>query len=167
MKLATLAVFSVALALTAPVRAAEFAATGPAKETKLDPAKFLGAVKVTFDLQPTTMSFDLPWHFCSVAENGLKFAYFAAETYDPRRWDGSGANASFEPGMDKEGRFAQLTAGFGAPDDKIGPEFTFGIYMEKLLGEPILIIKTSWGGRSLHTDFRPPSAGSARRSRGS
>ena len=53
----------------------------------------------------------------------------------------------------------KLTAGFGAPDDKIGPEFTFGIYMEKLLGEPILIIKTSWGGRSLHTDFRPPSAG--------
>lgn len=53
----------------------------------------------------------------------------------------------------------QLTAGFGAPTDKIGPEFTFGIYMEKLLGEPVLIIKTSWGGRSLHTDFRPPSAG--------
>ena len=53
----------------------------------------------------------------------------------------------------------KLTAGFGAPDDKIGPEFTFGITMEKLLGEPILIIKTSWGGRSLHTDFRPPSAG--------
>ena len=53
----------------------------------------------------------------------------------------------------------KLTAGFGAPTDKIGPEFTFGITMEKLLGEPVLIIKTSWGGRSLHTDFRPPSAG--------
>jgi hypothetical protein len=53
----------------------------------------------------------------------------------------------------------QLTAGYGAPNNKIGPEFTFGITMEKLLGEPILIIKTSWGGRSLHTDFRPPSAG--------
>ena len=53
----------------------------------------------------------------------------------------------------------KLTVGFGAPDNKIGPEFTFGIYMEKLLDEPILIIKTSWGGRSLHTDFRPPSAG--------
>ena len=24
---------------------------------------------------------------------------------------------------------------------------------------PILIIKTSWGGKSLHTDFRPPNAG--------
>lgn len=53
----------------------------------------------------------------------------------------------------------KLTAGFGAPENKIGPEFTFGITMERLLNEPILIIKTSWGGRSLHTDFRPPSAG--------
>jgi hypothetical protein len=53
----------------------------------------------------------------------------------------------------------KLTVGFGASTDEIGPEFTFGIYIEKLLGEPILIIKTSWGGRSLHTDFRPPSAG--------
>jgi hypothetical protein len=53
----------------------------------------------------------------------------------------------------------KLTAGFGASDGKIGPEFTFGIYMEKMLKEPVLIIKTSWGGRSLHTDFRPPSAG--------
>ena len=53
----------------------------------------------------------------------------------------------------------KLTTGFGASTSEIGPEFTFGIYMEKALGEPILIIKTSWGGRSLHTDFRPPSAG--------
>jgi hypothetical protein len=53
----------------------------------------------------------------------------------------------------------RLTTGFGASPAEIGPEFTFGIYMEKLVGEPILLIKTSWGGRSLHTDFRPPSAG--------
>jgi hypothetical protein len=53
----------------------------------------------------------------------------------------------------------KLTAGFGASDGKIGPEFTFGIYTEKMLNEPVLIIKTSWGGRSLNTDFRPPSAG--------
>jgi len=31
--------------------------------------------------------------------------------------------------------------------------------MEKELNEPILIIKTTWGGRSLNTEFRPPSAG--------
>jgi alpha-galactosidase len=53
----------------------------------------------------------------------------------------------------------KLTAGFGASPNEIGPEFTFGIYMEKTLNEPILIIKTSWGGKSLLTDFRPPSAG--------
>lgn len=52
-----------------------------------------------------------------------------------------------------------LTVGFGAPEGKIGPEFLFGITLEKRLGEPILLIKTAWGGRSLHTDFRPPSAG--------
>lgn len=60
----------------------------------------------------------------------------------------------------------KLTAGFGERgnnptrlSNKIGPEFTFGIYMEKELKEPILIIKTAWGGRSLNTEFRPPSAG--------
>lgn len=53
----------------------------------------------------------------------------------------------------------RLTAGFGAPENKIGPEFAFGLTMEKTLNEPILIIKTAWGGRSLHTDFRPPSGG--------
>lgn len=53
----------------------------------------------------------------------------------------------------------KLTGGFGATPEKIGPEFTFGIYMEKTLNEPILIIKTAWGGKSLNTDFRPPGSG--------
>lgn len=54
----------------------------------------------------------------------------------------------------------KLTAGFGAGGkDKIGPEFTFGLTLQRHLDEPVLIIKTSWGGRSLHTDFRPPSGG--------
>jgi alpha-galactosidase len=59
----------------------------------------------------------------------------------------------------------KLTAGFGARDvadkanGKIGPEFTFGLTMDAALTEPVLIIKTAWGGRSLHTEFRPPSAG--------
>ena len=59
----------------------------------------------------------------------------------------------------------KLTAGFGSrrnPTEdggKIGPEFTFGLTMDKALKEPVLIIKTAWGGKSLNTDFRPPSAG--------
>ena len=61
--------------------------------------------------------------------------------------------------------FGKLTTGYGARSNpaqdggKIGPEFTFGIYAHKRLKEPVLIIKTAWGGKSLHTDFRSPSAG--------
>lgn len=61
----------------------------------------------------------------------------------------------------------KLTAGYGSmwgqdptkPGDKIGPEFTFGLTMHAALGEPVLIIKAAWGGKSLHTDFRSPGAG--------
>jgi len=64
-------------------------------------------------------------------------------------------------GCAEEEQVGKLTVGFGAKQrgPKIGPEFTFGIYTQKLLDEPILIIKTAWGGKSLHTDFRPPTAG--------
>jgi hypothetical protein len=60
----------------------------------------------------------------------------------------------------------KLTAGYGARGSnptqdggKIGPEFTYGLTMDSALEEPVLIIKTAWGGRSLNTEFRPPSAG--------
>lgn len=62
-------------------------------------------------------------------------------------------------GDDTTEQKGKLTAGFGATTEKIGPEFMFGITMEKSTGAPILLIKTSWGGKSLNTDFRPPSAG--------
>ena len=62
-------------------------------------------------------------------------------------------------GDDTREQLGKLTAGFGASPDKIGPEFTFGLTMEKATSAPILIIKTAWGGKSLNTDFRPPSAG--------
>ena len=69
----------------------------------------------------------------------------------------SSIDTSQESGV-KEGK---LTVGYGAGgrEPKIGPELTFGITMQKQVGEPILIIKTSWGGKSLNTDFRSPSAG--------
>lgn len=61
--------------------------------------------------------------------------------------------------------FGKLTSGYGARQKptqdggKIGPEFTFGLTLDAAIKEPVLIIKTAWGGKSLHTDFRPPSAG--------
>lgn len=71
----------------------------------------------------------------------------------------------FDGSANGEG-IGKLTAGFGArgsnptqDGSKIGPEFTFGLTMDAALDEPVLIIKTAWGGRSLNTEFRPPSAG--------
>ena len=59
----------------------------------------------------------------------------------------------------KEGN---LTVGYGGgttEPDKFGPELGFGVTMYEQVKEPILIIKTSWGGKSLCVDFRSPSAG--------
>lgn len=61
-----------------------------------------------------------------------------------------------------EQKNGSLTVGFGSSltlDDRLGPELGFGVTMLEHLNQPILIIKTSWGGKSLHTDFRPPSGG--------
>ena len=55
-------------------------------------------------------------------------------------------------------RSGPLTVGFGGNPAKIGPEFSFGLSMAAKLDGPILLIKTSWGGKSINYDFRPPSA---------
>lgn len=63
---------------------------------------------------------------------------------------------------DSQEKSGPLTVGFGSNLSKpevCGPELAFGITMYEELGEPILLIKTSWGGKSLFVDFRPPSAG--------
>jgi alpha-galactosidase len=52
-----------------------------------------------------------------------------------------------------------LTVGMGAGKDRIGPELGFGLGMGDFYEEPVLLIKTCWGGKDLYCDFRPPSAG--------
>jgi len=58
-----------------------------------------------------------------------------------------------------EGIKGPLTVGQGAGKDRIGPELMFGIGMGDYYEEPVLLIKTAWGGKDLYCDFRPPSAG--------
>lgn len=55
-------------------------------------------------------------------------------------------------------RRGPLTVGFGSPD-RIGPELGFGQVVGDAHEDPVLLIKTAWGGRSLWRDFRSPSAG--------
>ena len=40
-----------------------------------------------------------------------------------------------------------------------GPELQLGHVLGDGLGDPVLLIKTAWGGKSLYRDFRPPSSG--------
>jgi hypothetical protein len=53
----------------------------------------------------------------------------------------------------------QVSIGQGANPELIGPELMFGYQMDQYYEDPVLIIKTAWGGLSLAEDFRPPSAG--------
>ncbi len=52
-----------------------------------------------------------------------------------------------------------LTAGYGASEERIGPEFQFGHVVGEHFEDPVLLIKLAWGGKSVAVDFRPPSAG--------
>ncbi|MHC4074070.1 MAG: sialate O-acetylesterase [Planctomycetota bacterium] len=52
-----------------------------------------------------------------------------------------------------------LTAGYGARNDRVGPELQFGHVMGDYFENQVLLIKTAWGGKSLAKDFRPPSSG--------
>lgn len=83
----------------------------------------------------------------------------------PRVCDGAWISYLTGSGENNGEGFGKLTAGYGSRRNpaenggKIGPEFTFGLAMDAAFEEPVLIIKTAWGGKSLFYDYRPPSAG--------
>jgi len=55
-------------------------------------------------------------------------------------------------------RHGPLTIGYGSRN-RTGPELAFGWVLGNRLEEPVLLIKTAWGGHSLYKLFRSPSAG--------
>ncbi len=57
--------------------------------------------------------------------------------------------------LDRKG---PLTLGYGSPD-RTGVELEFGTMLGDHFAEPVLLVKTAWGGHSLVKNFRPPSAG--------
>jgi alpha-galactosidase len=60
------------------------------------------------------------------------------------------------PDQQKQG---WLTTGYGAKGGHIGPEYGFGFQIGNYYEDPVLLIKSAWGGRSLSHNFLPPSAG--------
>jgi alpha-galactosidase len=51
-----------------------------------------------------------------------------------------------------------LTTGYGADGGHIGPEFGFGFAVGDHFEDPVLLIKSAWGGRSLSKNFLSPSS---------
>ena len=56
-----------------------------------------------------------------------------------------------------------LSIGFAGYEGRhhIGPELEIGWALGEHFDEPVLLVKTCWGGKSLMADFRPPSSGGA------
>ena len=46
----------------------------------------------------------------------------------------------------KDKKTGPLTVGWGASENEIGPELMFGTIMGEKYDEPVLLIKTAWGG---------------------
>lgn len=53
----------------------------------------------------------------------------------------------------------KLTVGKGDTSTKFGPELQFGQVVGDYFDDPVLLIKTAWGGTDLAVDWRPPSSG--------
>jgi len=59
----------------------------------------------------------------------------------------------------RKDRSGPLTVGWGSEKHELGPELMFGTIMGEKYDEPVLLIKTAWGGKDVICDFRSPSAG--------
>jgi lysophospholipase L1-like esterase len=60
-----------------------------------------------------------------------------------------------------ERKCGPLSIGFAVYQGRhhFGPELGIGRVLGERCAEPVLLVKTAWGGKSLQVDFRPPSAG--------
>lgn len=94
-------------------------------------------------------SVELLQHQIKTAPTDKRFAHFHKDGVFIERDD---VNIKF---LNRKGK---LTAGYGSPK-KIGIELEFGHIMGNTFDEPVLLIKTAWGGKSIGRDFRSPSTG--------
>ena len=95
----------------APIRSPEqFRADGNSDPDHRATRRKAGEVVVTFDLLPTSMSFNLPAYPFLVTENGIRYCNEWVETYDSNvRPDSDGAGAdSMEPAMDEDNRYSRM-----------------------------------------------------------
>ena len=61
-------------------------------------------------------------------------------------------------GANRTVKKGDLLPNFGVDPARFGPEYGFGWVMGELFDDPVLLVKASWGGKSLYADFRSPAA---------
>ncbi len=101
------------------------------------------------------------------AENRLEFAKLVEKTVNlpiaKRTYISAYGQVYGEKTEHEKDQTAQgiLSVGYGVGPDRSGPEYAFGISYEQLVDGPVLLIKCSWGGTSVHGPWRPPSLANA------
>ena len=132
----------------------------PDKEPKTQIVKLdtgVYPIKVTyFDRGRSNLSynfFDVPGSLHTVVKEQGKYPFLLND-------DGEWASRDdvWYKGVITAGANKWLSVGCGAGDGKIGPELGFGWVMGDQHDEPVLILKTSQGNRSLGWDFLPPGS---------
>lgn len=122
---------------------------------KLQPGTY--PIKVTFfDRGRSNLSYkfyDVPGSLHTVVKEQGKYPYLATK-------DGEWASRDdvWYKGVVTAGANKWLSVGCGAGVGKIGPELGFGWVIGDYHDEPVLILKTSQGNRSLAWDFLPPGS---------
>ena len=101
------------------------------------------------------------------AENRLEYAKMVEEIVNypvaKRTHISAYGQVSGEKTEHEKDQVAQgvLSVGYGVGADRSGPEYAFGISYEKMVDGPVLLVKCSWGGTSVHVPWRPPSLANA------
>lgn len=97
-----------------------------------------------------------PGSLIDVIENDVEGNW--SEIGEPGNWNSlEGASLYFANNGDTIR--TNVTVGQGNNPNLIGTELMFAHKLDEYYDDPVLIIKTAWGGKNLAVDFRPPSAG--------
>lgn len=142
----TIALLAILLAVAAPVTAETQKANGKLKVFILaGQSNMVGFGTVKGD-KPGTMEYHLK-------NDPDKYGHLVKDGEPIVREDVYVVNLS--GAKQKEAGF--LDTNFGAGEGLTGPEYGFGWVVGDYYEDPVLIIKCSWGGRSLKHNFLPPS----------
>ncbi|NCF83628.1 MAG: hypothetical protein GWP74_18675, partial [Proteobacteria bacterium] len=94
--------------------------------------------------------------YAKLAEEHLNMP-IAKRTYIKAIGHNAGPFSEGENGGNRKTAEGLLKIGYGSGINKIGPEYSLGIRLEKLVDAPILLVKCSWGNTALAAAWRTPS----------